>query len=31
MFYHKEHKEGTLFTKIFLRALRADLVNLVVK
>ncbi len=31
MFYHKEHKEGTTVTKIFLRELRATFVNLVVK
>jgi hypothetical protein len=31
MFYHKEHDEGAMVTKIFLRAHSADLANLVVK
>ena len=31
MFYHKEHYEGTMVTKIFLSVLRASFVNLVVK
>jgi hypothetical protein len=31
MFYHKEHDEGAMVKKIFLRTHRADLANLVVK